>query len=522
MLAQFAGFELDTERRELRRAGRLIAIEPKVFDFLVHVIANRDRVVSKDELIAVLWGGRIVSESAMTTCINAARTAIGDSGLAQNLIKTLPRKGIRFVGDLRMSDRPLSIDTAEVVASGPAMLPAIPDRPSVAVLPFLSLSADLEQEYFADGVVEDIITELSRIRWLLVIARNSSFTYKGRNIAVQQIGKELGVRYVLEGSVRKSANRIRFTAQLVDAIAGGNLWAERFDGTLDDVFGLQEQIARGVAAAIGPKLELEEMSRAQRKPTNSLNAYDAYLRGMASYYRWTEEANEEALRYFRQAITLDPEFAAAFGMAARCYTARAASGWAFDESDKTESRALSQRAVKLGTDDAVALASAGFVIARLFGELDAGARLMDRALALNPNMAMALQYFGWIKVWQGAPDAGLDFLRRALRLNPMAPQIFTAQTAIASAHFIAGRYGEAIDAAEQALGNDLSHVPALRVLVASLAMAGRLCEAKTLAVRLRALDPELRLANVKDRAPYQRREDLAKHIDGLRRAGIAD
>jgi TolB-like protein len=225
LLYAFEDFALDSGRRELRRAGDLIAVEPKVFDLLVHLIANRERVVSKDDLIAAIWDGRIVSESALTTAINAARAALGDSGDAQRLIKTLPRKGFRFVGQVQAP----SNEAAEAVRS--LELPALPDKPSIAVLPFSNLSADAEQEYFADGIVEEMITELSRMRWLFVIARNSSFIYKGRSVDVKQVGQELGVRYVLQGSVRKAAQRLRITAQLVDATTGANLWADRFEGT---------------------------------------------------------------------------------------------------------------------------------------------------------------------------------------------------------------------------------------------------------------------------------------------------
>ncbi len=282
----FGDCVLDPDRRELSRGSEAIAVGPQVFDLLLYLVQNRERVVSKDELLDAVWGGRIVSESTLTSHINAVRKAIGDSGQEQRLIRTVARKGFRFVGDVRETP---SSDGSDSVKPGPpnrgdsAQALALPDKPSIAVLPFLNLSGDPEQEYFADGVVEDIITALSRMRWLFVIARNSSFTYKGRAVDVKQVGRELGVRYVLEGSVRKAANRVRITGQLIDATTGAHLWAERFEGTLDDIFELQDQIAASVVGAIAPQLERAEIERAKRKPTDSLDAYDYYLRGLAQF-----------------------------------------------------------------------------------------------------------------------------------------------------------------------------------------------------------------------------------------------
>ena len=282
LLFIFDEFALDTDRRELRGPAGLIALEPQVFDLLAYMIQNRDRVVSKDDIMAAVWDGRIVSESALTTRINAARNAIGDSGETQRLIKTLPRKGMRFVGEVRESKKPSSAPPpAAAEQSNPPL--ALPDRPSIAVLPFANMSGDPEQEYFADGMVEEIITALSRFRHLFVIARNSSFTYKGRAVDVKQIGRELGVRYVLEGSVRKSADRVRIAGQLIDTSTGAHLWADRFDGELKDIFDLQDDVATRVVGAITPKLEQAEVARAKRKPTESLDAYDCFLRGTENF-----------------------------------------------------------------------------------------------------------------------------------------------------------------------------------------------------------------------------------------------
>ena len=318
------------------RGSKPVAVGPQVFDLLVYLVENRERVVSKDDLFEAVWHGRIVSESTLTSHINAVRKAVGDNGEDQRLIRTIARKGFRFVGEVRTRPKRVAHHrpaTQEGRASTARRL-TLPNKPSIAVLPFKNLSGDPEQEYFADGIVEEIITALSRMRWLFVIARNSSFTYKGRAVDVKQVGRELGVRYVLEGSVRKSANRVRITGQLIDTSTGAHLWADRFEGGLEDIFDLQDQVTASVVGAIAPKLEQAEIERAKRKPTESLDAYDYYLRGMASCSSMDQEANSEALRLFYKAIELDPDFASAYGMAAWCYVWRKWNGWMTDRATR--------------------------------------------------------------------------------------------------------------------------------------------------------------------------------------------
>ncbi len=263
---------------------------------------------------------------------------------------------------------------------------ALPDKPSIAVLPFQNMGGDPEQEYFADGIVEEIITALSCIRWLFVIARNSSFTYKGRPVDVRQVGRELGVRYVLEGSVRKGASRVRITGQLVDTLTGAHLWADRFDGILDDIFDLQDRMTASVVGAISPKLEQAEIERAKRKPTDSLDAYDYYLRGLPLVIQTTKEANSAALRLLREAIELDPDFAAAHGLAAWCYVVRKVNGFMTDRAQEVqEATRLAHRATELDKDDAVALCWGGYALGYVAGDLDAGTAFVDQALGINPN-----------------------------------------------------------------------------------------------------------------------------------------
>jgi len=420
------------------------------------------------------------------------------------------------------------------VASGPSQagslvdvrVPlALPDKPSIAVLPFTNMSGDPEQDYFADRMVDDIITALSRFKALFVIARNSSFTYKGRAVDVKQVGRELGVRYVLEGSVRKAANRVRITGQLVDTATGAHLWADRFDGGLGDIFDLQDQVTESVVGAIAPAVEKAEIERAKRKPTDSLDAYAIYLRGLARLYQFAgRQANDEALRLFNSAIGLDPDFAAAYGRAAFCYIIAKTNGWFSDTANEiAEVTRLAQRAVELGKDDAIALADSGYALAYVVRDLEAGAALIDRALVLNSNSAEAWNWGGWVKNFLGEPETAIERFARALRLSPLGPRVTAMRGGTASAHFFLGRYDEAASWAAMALQDNPDFQPGLRVAAASNAMAGRPEQAHKAMARLRQLNPTLRICNLKDvRGPYRRADDLSRLEEGLRQAGLPE
>jgi TolB-like protein/tetratricopeptide (TPR) repeat protein len=399
---------------------------------------------------------------------------------------------------------------------------SLPDKPSIVVLPFTNMSGDPEQEYFADGIVEEIITALSRIRWLFVIARNSSFTYKGRAVDVKQIGRELGVRYVLEGSVRKAGNRVRISGQLIDTSTGTHLWADRFEGQLEDIFNLQDQVTASVVGAIAPKLEQAEIERAKRKPTESLDAYDCFLRGLACVHRWTREANDEALQYFRRAIELDPEFASAYGFAARCYSQRKSCGWVTDRREEVaEAERLARRAAELGKEDAVALCTAGIALAFVVGDLDDGNALIAQALSLNPNLAWAWVFNGWVKIWLGDLEAATECGARAMRLSPNDPEVlFYTQTATAYAHFFAGRYAEALSWAKAAMRQRPNFVISISAAAASGALAGRMGEAQEAMARLRQLEPALRMSNLDDLFPIRRSELFARWAEGMEKAGL--
>jgi TolB-like protein/class 3 adenylate cyclase len=401
--------------------------------------------------------------------------------------------------------------------------PALPDKPSIAVLPFQNMSSDPEQEYFADGIVEDIITALSRYHALFVIARNSSFTYKGRAVDVKQVGRELGVRYVLEGSVRRVLDRVRVTGQLIDALTGAHLWADRFDGALKDIFDLQDDITLRVVGAIAPKLEQAEIVRAMRKPTESLDGYDYYLKAMSNFHKAGREDISEALRLFQKAIEFDDNFSSAYGMAAWCYARRKMNGWADEgSSEGLEAERLAGRAVKCGNDDAVALAGSGIAIGYMFADFDRAVSLMDRAQALNPNLAMAWHLGGWIRCFIGQQDLAVEHLERAVRLSPVDPQRPGMLAAIAAAHFAAGRFDVASSLAKTAMLEQSNNFIAALVAAGANAMAGNLDTATSAMERVRELDPNFRLHKVKYRLPNRQPEALARWEDALRRAGLPE
>lgn len=524
MLLVFEDCVLNLDRRELRKASQPIAIAPQVFDLLVYLAKNRERVVSRDDLTSSVWSGRIVSESTLASHINAVRKAVGDSGEQQRVIRTIARKGFRFAAQLREVE---SLD-ANLPDIRPAALiqtsaPALPGKPSIAVLPFVNLSGDQEQDYLVDGVVEDIIAALSQYRWLFVVARNSSFTYKGRTVDVKQVGHELGVGYVLEGSWRKSGGRVRITAQLIDAVTAAHHWAGRFDGVLLDIFELQDQISESVVGAIAPQLEQAEIERARKKSTENLDAYDYYLRGMSKLHSGTKDTIEQALPLFHKAIEMDSDFASAYAMAAWCHCWRKVNGWMVDRPKETaEGIRLARLAIEHGQGDAVALTRSGHALGHLTGDLKGGIALLDKALLLNPNLAAASFLGAFLRLWHGETDEALEHLTRAMRLSPLDPELYRMQAGMALAYLFLGHFDVASSWAEKSLRNLPGLLLAAATLSASHALAGRAAEAQLAMNRLCQLDPALHLSNIGDWLPIHRPENLATLVDGLRRAGLPE
>ena len=399
----------------------------------------------------------------------------------------------------------------------------LPDKPSIAVLPFQNMSGDPEQEYFADGMVEDIITALSRFKSLFVIARNSSFTYKGKAVDIKQVGRDLGVRYVLEGSVRKAANKVRITGQLIDAETGAHLWADRFDGSLDDVFDLQDRVTTSVVGAIAPKLDKAEITRASRKPVENLDAYDCFLRGLAQTNVLTRQSFDEVLRLCYRAIELDPGFSSPYGLAARCYVNRVDQGWIVDRDwEVDEVRRLASRVAAIGRDDALALCFAGNALVRVCHDFQAGEDLLDRAIAANPNLAACWRLRAFASLYLGRHEAAIKQCTRALRLSPLDPQIGLSELAMACALILQGKYGEALQWADRSLLREPDALVPLRAAAISHALGGNIDEARRIMARIRRLDPDLSISRVTAILPFRRPQDFARWIEGLRLAGLPE
>jgi TolB-like protein len=399
----------------------------------------------------------------------------------------------------------------------------LPDKPSLAVLPFQNLTGDAEQEYFVDGMVEEITTAIARLPWLFVIARNSAFTYKGKPVDVKQVAQELGVRYVLEGSVRKAGNRVRITGQLIDTSTGAHIWADRFDGALDDIFQLQDQVASSVAGVIGPKLRQSEIERASRKPTASLTAYDLYLRALAQSYRYTEEGLAEAVALARQALAINPSYAPAAALVGRCRGHQRTLGWgALSGEDIGEACRLARQALEAERDDAETIWQATWALFILAGEAAMAAAALDRALALNPNAAHAWMARGHIHALRNQPEAAIEAIERARRLSPFDPFSSRYALNIATAHLAARRFEQAVEWAERALHDQPRMVSAMRVKVAANAHLGLLDEARAELSRVLAIDPKLTIAGYRAYAHFFAPEVLELFVTGLRLAGLPE
>jgi len=400
---------------------------------------------------------------------------------------------------------------------------ALPDKPSIAVLPFQNMSGDPEQEYFADGVVEDIITALSRFKSLFVIARNSSFTYKGKAVDIKQVGRELGVQYVLEGSVRKSGNRVRITGQLIDAENGAHIWADKFDGNLEDVFDLQDSITSSTVGAIAPKLQASEFERLKRKPTENSSAYDMYLRGLAQMYQFKRESLEKAIEFFDEAIALDPEFASP--CAAKIFTiaARQTFGWGLaTPEEKTRVNTLGRRAAELDKDDAIALTYAGYALVLVCHDVDDGAELIERAVVANPNLAIAWTYRGYTNVVLGRPNEAIEDFKKALRLSPLDPLDFATQNGLAQACFFAGEYSEGLKWARSAIrANSNWPISRLSAMIC-YAKLGQLDEARNAGRIAMEMDPARRISALRRLFPLRREQDYAKLVEAYRLGGIPE
>jgi TolB-like protein len=518
----FDDYTLDTNRRELCHGATPIAIEPQVFDLLHYLVQHCDRVVSKDDLLTAVWGDRIVSDSTIASRINAARKALGDSGQTQRLIRTVARRGIRFVGEVHTS--PPSGEPAP--AAGPApdedpprrALPP-PDRPAIAVLPFLNMSGEPEQDYFSDGISEDIITALSRLRWFFVIARNSSFSFKGKSVHLKQIAEELGVGYVVEGSVRNSGDRIRITAQLSDIATGSHLWGERYDRSLADVFAVQDEITEAIVAAIEPQLYVAENFHARRKAPEHLRAWDLVMQALSHFWQLTEADNLAAQALLEKAIAIDPSYAQALAILAFSHIFGTNMGW----EDRAVAVPTAERAAlaasQADSDDPwthLAMAAVGFFSGRVNDALAE----FEMALHLNPNFLLAQGYYGLVLSAVGRRDEGVEAVRRAQRMSPRDPFSAILIAVMGFSEFVGRNYDAAMRAARGAIRQRADYAQAYRVLVAAAAMAGEIDVARAALQELRRVQPNISLAWLASFMSYAPEAERRHFVEAFRLAGL--
>jgi adenylate cyclase len=515
----FEDYTLNTERRELHRGADAVSITPQVFDLLDYLIRNRERVVSKDDLIDAIWNGRIVSDAALTTRLNAARTALGDSGQEQRLIKTLPRKGFRFVGQVQEAQRPAGATAADNPIELPRPALTLPDKPSIAVLPFQNMSSDPEQEYFADGIVEDIITALSRFKSLFVIARNSSFTFKGRAVDIKEVGRRLGVRYVLEGSVRKASRKVRIAGQLIDAITGAHLWADRFERDLTDIFALQDEVTLAVVSAIEPKMLQTEIAMATRRRPENLTAYDLFLRALPPFYLATREGLAEAIRLAHRALELDPRFGSVAALAGLSHAMNVALGYSNDpQFDCKEAVRLVRLALSIDDGDPDTLAIASVTSALMVGDSEAEIEMADRAVALNPNSFNAWICRGTVYRIAGRPEEAIRSYERAVRMSPVDPRLYMTFEGIGRALIELGRFDEAIVVGKKALRQN-HYVAIYRCLASAFAHLGRDAEAREALARVLEVEPGYTISASIARGGLS---NAKLFIEGLRKAGLPE
>jgi len=518
---RFGAFELRPARRQLLANGVEAMVGGRALDLLVTLIERRDRLIDKQELLDLVWPNVTVEENSLTVAIAALRKVLRDDARRQRMIRTVSGRGYQFIAPVAVTRAADSVPSeqwagSEVDEAGPLSLP---DKPSVAVLPFTNMSSEADQEFFADGIAEDIITSLARSRWLFVIARNSSFTYKDRPTDPRQVARQLGVRYILEGSVRRAATRVRVTAQLIDATTGAHLSAERYDCDLSDIFAAQDEITRQITADIEPALLDAEQRRAIGTSPESLDAWLAYLRGMWHFGEHSAEHNSKSRLFFERAIALDDTFAPGYYGLARAllfdgvhYGTRpladcAEPGWH-----------LACRAVALDRLDPTAH-SALAVSLLVRGDHDGALEAASHALSLNPSDAWAHGIAGAALVYSGRHDEGLAALARSIRLSPRDPLLWARLYNVALAHFYAGRMTDAESVARRIMRQWPRDTHGPRVLAAALAQSGRLREAAEALRAALALSPHFLDTYIRHRMPWVRTEDHARMTDALRDAG---
>jgi len=514
-ILEFGPFRLDADAGILFHGAEPTPLGQRAVALLALLAERPGAPVSKEALIEAAWPGLAIEDSNLTVQIAAVRRVFDDLAGGAGWIETLPRRGYRYVGPAVAAAHP---DRAAGLPASPAL--RLPDKSSVAVLPFSNLSGDTEQDYFTDGVVDDIITGLSRINWLFVIARNSTFTYKGRAVDVKQVGRELGVRYVLEGSVRKALDRVRITGQLIDVSTGAHVWAERYDRRSDDIFALQDEIALSVVGAIAPSLRRAEINRVKRKRPDSLDAYDLVLRAQPDVDSGMPEQVTRALALLERSIALEPAYALAHGNAAMCHHClflRAG----LQEVNRAASIRYARSAIIHGQDDALALTWAGFSVGMDGHDRAAAFTALEAALAISPSSALTYILGSVILGWGGEAERAIEWSERGVRLSPFDSWAWAAFDAQAMGHFHRGRYEEAAHAAYRSVQANPAHSITYVQLAAALAKLGRLEEARAAAARVLELHPTFRYS--RQFAGVNCAPALAASLgDALRAAGLPE
>jgi adenylate cyclase len=512
-MLRFGNVVLDLGRGALcNNNGAEVALRPKSLDLLLALARHPGRIMSRDELFDAVWPNVTVTEDSIAQCIREVRRAIGDP--EGRVLRTIIKRGYRLDVDVQ-SETP----TAAAPERGPAVS-SEQARPSLVVLPFQSIPSNPDTEWFADGIVEEITTALSRFRSLFVIARNSAFTFKGESVDVRDVGQRLGVRYVLEGSVRRAGEQLRVTGQLVEAETGSHVWADRFDGVPSDVFELQDRITVAVAGVLEPRIRRAEIDRAVRKPTADLTAYDLYLRAMPGVYSRSQAGHEAAKLLLEEAVERDPGFAQARSWLASIW-AIGAFGWERDvEAARSRAIDLAREALASDSTDPLVLARCGFVLTLLARMHAEGSALLDRALEANPNCVEAYRRGGWVSLFSGDLATALSRAEMSERLDPLSLDAINSLTLRAAAHFCLRQFDAAIDIAERSTGRAPDYAIARAYLIASLALAGREAEARAHAADLFGRDRQWSLARMRDVSPYRHEWMTDLFIDGLRRGGL--
>jgi TolB-like protein len=513
-LRAFGPFRLDAEAGILFHGAEPIALGRRAVALLALLVEKPGAPVAKEALLEAAWSAQAIEESNLTVQMAAIRRVLEDIAGGACWIETLPRRGYRYIGPA------VTAHAADVSVVPAATALTLPEKPSVAVLPFSNLSGDPAQDYFADGMVDDIITGLARIKWLFVIARNSSFAYKGRAVDIRQVGRELGVRYVLEGSVRKSGSSLRVTGQMIDASTGAHVWAERYDRSSNDVFALQDEIALSAVGAIAPSIRRAEIDRVKRKRTDSLDAYDLVLRAQLDVDSGMPAQVTRALDLLDRAIELDPAYALAHGNAAMCHHClflRAG----VKETNRAASIHHARAALIHGQDDAAALTLAGFSVGMDGHDRSAAFTAMDAALAISPSSALTYILGGVLLGWGGEAERAIEWSEQGVRLSPFDSWAFAAFDAQAISHLLRGRYDEACRAAYKSVQANPAHSITYVQLAAALAKLGRLEEAKAAAARVLELHPTFRYS--RQFAAVNCAPALAQTLgDALRAAGLPE